>query len=77
MVSTNTLDTLQFYSSGAGASGGSGSSDVSPTDPFTEHDIKALTSMGFNRKDVIEALRETQGNVPTATATLCAKSLKF
>ncbi|XP_044017934.1 protein DDI1 homolog 2 isoform X1 [Aphidius gifuensis] len=50
---------------------------ISPNDPFTESNVKAIETLGFSRIEVIAELRRFNGDSMQATAALCAKSLKF
>ena len=50
--------------------------DILSTDKFSEADIQTLMAYGFARDKCIEELRECNGDVTQATASLFAKSIK-
>ncbi|XP_065226174.1 protein DDI1 homolog 2 [Planococcus citri] len=53
------------------------SSDIKPTDLFSEDVVKEIVNLGFSRQDVISELRRFNGDKNQAMAALFAKSLKF
>lgn len=67
----------------AGSAGPSSSSkpslttDILPSDKFTEADVSDLMKNGFKRNNVIEELRKNNGNKTQALAALFAKSIIF
>ncbi|XP_078614934.1 protein DDI1 homolog 2-like isoform X2 [Branchiostoma floridae x Branchiostoma japonicum] len=52
-------------------------SGTAPKAPFPEEDIAKLVQLGFPRRQAIEELGRTNGNVDMASMALLAKSLKF
>lgn len=50
---------------------------VLSTDRFTENDVAEIMKNGFQRSQVIDELRNSNGNKTQALAALFAKSLKF
>ncbi|CAH1239552.1 DDI2 [Branchiostoma lanceolatum] len=52
-------------------------SGTAPKAPFPEEDIAKLVQLGFPRRQAIEELGRTNGNVDMATMALLARSLKF
>lgn len=63
-----------FSSSQGGASGGASSSSLSG---FPEAVIQRLVNKGYNRHEVLEALRNANGDEEKAYVALFAKNLKF
>ncbi len=55
----------------------SDSTEVKPSDNFTEENVQTLVKYGFSREKCIEELRLHDGNMKNATAALFAKSLKL
>lgn len=51
--------------------------NILPTDKFTESDVADLMKNGFKRQNVIEELRNFNGNKTQALAALFAKSIVF
>lgn len=51
--------------------------NILPTDKFTEGDVAELMKNGFKRQNVIEELRNFNGNKTQALAALFAKSIVF
>jgi len=50
---------------------------ISSSDKFQEKQVLDLISMGFQRQQVIQELRKSNGDVTQATAALFAKALQF
>ncbi|XP_019647038.1 PREDICTED: DNA damage-inducible protein 1-like [Branchiostoma belcheri] len=59
------------------ANSAASSSGNAPKAPFPEEDIAKLVQLGFPRRQAIEELGRTNGNVDMASMALLAKSLKF
>ncbi|XP_078695575.1 protein DDI1 homolog 2-like isoform X1 [Branchiostoma floridae x Branchiostoma belcheri] len=59
------------------ANSAASASGNAPKAPFPEEDIAKLVQLGFPRRQAIEELGRTNGNVDMASMALLAKSLKF
>lgn len=53
------------------------STQVLPTDKFSECDVGEIMALGFSRIQVISELRHFNGDKTQATGALFAKALKF
>lgn len=65
------------------ATGDASNSNTTPEKPsteersFTEADISSIISLGFTRSEALEELKNCNGNVEQAKASLLSKAIKF